>query len=315
MGGPATWALVESTGELIARRRVGGGFGASERLASPPTILSDDGRMIHVTFGQTGVEFHVDRNAPYVYEDAYIYEQGIANSRHFPREFIPELRASLVGIPPIVVLQKIGVLDGFPSIENTESFQDLQVRITAGDCDPAHTLEIESKTKDLLASWGARQDHMAARHRHQRQRSFRLRRDEQRSGPRGRAPRHRRACGIDRARTRRARRAIRVSPSPAPLAQPGNGAECLSSLRSAVNTTQRSEVTWRMVSNKEVRGRVPLVPKVVAIVAACGDRGRNHGQRLQFERREQPDCGSRRECEQGADHGPEGRAVLPRPPK
>jgi len=155
MGGPATWALVESTGEQIAGVISVAASAPQNVVPPPPTVLSDDGRVIHVVFGQTGVEFHIDRNAPYVYEDAYIYEQGIADSRYFPREFIPELRASLVGIPPIVVLQKIGVIDGFPWIESTENFQGLQVRITAGDCDPAHTLAIESKTKDLLASWGA----------------------------------------------------------------------------------------------------------------------------------------------------------------
>jgi hypothetical protein len=118
-------------------------------------VLADDGKTIKVVFGQTGVEFNVDWHAPYVYEDAYIYEQGIADSTRFPRDYVTELRASLVGIPPKVVLQKIGVLDGFPSISDTANFVGLPVRAIAGDRDPAHTHAIESATCDLLASWGA----------------------------------------------------------------------------------------------------------------------------------------------------------------
>jgi pimeloyl-ACP methyl ester carboxylesterase len=155
MGGPATWALVELAGELIAGVASVAASAPQNVSPPPPTILADDGRMVRVRFGQTGVEFNVDRNAPYIYEDAYIYEQGIANSKRFPGEWIPALRASLVGIPPKIVLQKLGVLDGFPTIEHTEHFVGLSVRIVAADCDPAHTLEIETRTKDLLASWGA----------------------------------------------------------------------------------------------------------------------------------------------------------------
>ena len=56
---------------------------------------------------------------------------------------------------PKVVLQKIGVLEGFPTIHDTGPFEHLAVRMIAGDCDPAHTREVEQRTMDLLLSWGA----------------------------------------------------------------------------------------------------------------------------------------------------------------
>jgi pimeloyl-ACP methyl ester carboxylesterase len=158
MGGPATWALVERVGELVAGVLSVAASAPANASPPPPTVLEDDGNKIKVVFGQTGVEFNVDWHAPYIYEDAYIYEQGLADSTRFPRDYIPALRASLVGIPPKVVLQKIGVLDGFPTIVHTDNFVGLPVRIIAGDRDPAHTFAIESGTRDLLTSWGADAD-------------------------------------------------------------------------------------------------------------------------------------------------------------
>ena len=78
MGGPATWALVEIVGELVAGVLSVAASAPANAPLPPPTVLSDDGRVIHVRFGLTGVEFTIDRYGLYVYEARYIYQQGIA---------------------------------------------------------------------------------------------------------------------------------------------------------------------------------------------------------------------------------------------
>lgn len=155
MGGPATWALVEKVRRLVAGVVSVAASAPANAPLPPPDVISDDGRYVHVAFGLTGVEFHIDRLSPYVYEDAYIFDQGIADSRRLAPDAVGLLRAGLVGIPPKIVLQKIGVLEGFPEIADTANFAGLPVCVIAGDCDPAHTREVELRTVDLLRSWGA----------------------------------------------------------------------------------------------------------------------------------------------------------------
>ena len=91
--------------------------------------------------------------------------------------------SGLVGMAPKIVLQKIGVLEGFPEIHDTAAFEDLPVRMIAGDCDPAHTA-VEQRTMDLLLSWGANAEMVwLPGSRYQRKRPFRLRRRQQRRRP------------------------------------------------------------------------------------------------------------------------------------
>ena len=149
MGGPATWAVVERAGTLVAGLLSVAASTPTNASPPPPRVVADDARTIKVIQGQTGVQYNIDRHAPYLYEDAYIYEQGIADSTRFPREYISAFRASLVGIPPKVLMQKLGVLEGFPTITDTKNFVGLPVRIIPGDRDPAHPLDVEKITQRL----------------------------------------------------------------------------------------------------------------------------------------------------------------------
>ena len=70
MGGPATWALVERVGDLVSGVASVAASAPQNANPPPPTILDDDGRTVRVRFGDTGVEFNVNRAEPYIYEDA-----------------------------------------------------------------------------------------------------------------------------------------------------------------------------------------------------------------------------------------------------
>jgi pimeloyl-ACP methyl ester carboxylesterase len=154
MGGAVTWQLVQHEGKLVAGVvSVAGAYPAN----TPPRseVASDDGRVVELVFADTGVRFRVDRQVPYLYEDAYIYEQGIATSTRFPLEAVDTMRAGLVGIPPRMILQRVGVEPGLPLVDSPEAFAGRRIRLLTGGEDPAHTREIEDRTLELLRSWGA----------------------------------------------------------------------------------------------------------------------------------------------------------------
>lgn len=157
MGGAVTWQLVAHEPDLVAGVvSVAGAYPAN--VAPRSEVLSDDGQVAVVRFADTGVEFRCDRGAMYLYEDAYIHHQAIATSTRFPMDHIGEFRAGLVGLPPKMLLQRLGVLDGMPSVDDTSGFAGVPITCVAGSEDPAHTEQIDRRTVDLLRGWGADAD-------------------------------------------------------------------------------------------------------------------------------------------------------------
>ncbi len=154
MGGAVTWKLVEHEPALVAGVvSIAGAYPAN--LAPVSEVVSDDGNIVEVTFADTGVLITVDRRVMNLYDDAYVFRQGIAGSTRFPMEHVDAMRASLVGLPPRMLLQRLGVVAGMPRVEEPAGFAGLPVRLVAGDRDPAHTRAIEERTVGLLREWGA----------------------------------------------------------------------------------------------------------------------------------------------------------------
>lgn len=155
MGGPTTWKLIELEPRLVAGV-IGIAPGYPGNLAPKNSkVLRDDGEVVTFTFGDTGVEFTIDRRKPYVYEDAYVYKQAIGASKRFPLDALASMRAGFSGISPLMILERTGVLPGMPVVEDPAGFGGKRIRLVAGGEDPAHTLAIENRTADLLRSWGA----------------------------------------------------------------------------------------------------------------------------------------------------------------
>jgi len=154
MGGATTWQLVEHETDLVAGVvAVAASFPGN--LSSPSEVLSDDGTVVRVRFSDSGAEFAVDRSRGYLYEDDYIYRQGISTSKRFPMDRVETMRAGLVPIPPKMLLQRMSVIPGLPAVTDPAPFESLRVRLIAGTEDPAHTRAIEESTATLLRSWGA----------------------------------------------------------------------------------------------------------------------------------------------------------------
>ena len=157
MGGAVAWRLTERLPHLVSGVIALAAVHPAN-LDTKAELVSDDGNVVVVKFALTGVQFTVDRRKPYVYEDAYVERQGVANSRLFPRQFIAQLRAGHQGMSPKMLLQRVGLIPGMPVIETTASFRGKRIRLMAGDCDPAHPRPVEERTVACLRSWGADAD-------------------------------------------------------------------------------------------------------------------------------------------------------------
>jgi pimeloyl-ACP methyl ester carboxylesterase len=154
MGGAVTWQLVMRETALVAGvLAVAAAYPANVLPRS--RVLSDDGFVVVVEFSDTGVRFVVDRRRPYLYEDAYIYEQAIGRGTRLPRDWVGRMRAGLIGLPPRMLLQRMGVVDGMPLVDDPSAFRGKPIRLLTGGEDPAHTRAIEERTLSLLRSWGA----------------------------------------------------------------------------------------------------------------------------------------------------------------
>jgi pimeloyl-ACP methyl ester carboxylesterase len=154
MGGAVAWDLVAREPALVAG--VVSVAGAAPANAPPRSeVVADDGQVAEIVFGDTGVRFLVDRRRPYLYEDAYIYDQAIASSTRFPMEHLGAMRAGMVGLPPTMLLQRLGVVEGLPVVEDPAGFAGKPIRLLAGPEDPAHTHAIEERTAEILRGWGA----------------------------------------------------------------------------------------------------------------------------------------------------------------
>ncbi|MBV9798910.1 MAG: alpha/beta fold hydrolase [Solirubrobacterales bacterium] len=154
MGGAVTWRLIEHEPEFIAGVvAVAGAYPGN--LVARSEVLSDDGAVAVVAFADTGVRITVDRREMNLYGDGYIYQQAIATSTRFPMDAVDRMRAGLVGLPPRMLLQRLGVMEGMPSIQDPSGFAGKRIRLLTGGEDPAHTRAIEERTVELLRNWGA----------------------------------------------------------------------------------------------------------------------------------------------------------------
>ena len=154
MGAAVAWQLVEQEPDLVTGV-VGLGAAFPGNLSSPSEIVSESGTVVTVRSPLSGAVFVVDLSRGWLYEDDYIYRQGISTSTHFPMHLVDRMRAGFIPIPPKMVLQRLCVLSGLPRVEDSSGFRGMRVRLVTGTEDPAHTLALESATADLLRSWGA----------------------------------------------------------------------------------------------------------------------------------------------------------------
>jgi len=154
MGGAVAWQLVQHESDLVAGVvAVAAAYPAN--VVARSEVVSDDGSVAVIDFADTGVRMTVDRRVMNLYGDGYIYQQAIATSTRFPLEHVAQLRAGLVGLPPRMLLQRLGVLEGMPGVDDPAGFVGKPIRLLTGGEDPAHTREIEDRTIELLRGWGA----------------------------------------------------------------------------------------------------------------------------------------------------------------
>ena len=157
MGGAIAWKLIEQVPELVAGV-VGVASAYPANIQRKAEVISDDGRRIAAIFPDTGVTFEVDRERPYAYGADYMEKQAGIDGPLIVPGSAEAMRRFPGAMPPRLVLQRIGAIDGMPIVEDTSGFRGKIIRLVAGDHDRAHTKEIELRTVGLLREWGADAD-------------------------------------------------------------------------------------------------------------------------------------------------------------
>lgn len=155
MGGAVTWQLIEQAPELVAGVLSVAGSYPANAMTGRSEVVSDDGQVAVIDFVDTGVRNSVDRRVMNLYGDGYVFQQGIATSTRFPMDRVDAMRAGFVGLPPRMLLQRLGVEPGLPRVEQPAGFAGKPIRLLTGGEDPAHTREIEERTLAMLREWGA----------------------------------------------------------------------------------------------------------------------------------------------------------------
>jgi pimeloyl-ACP methyl ester carboxylesterase len=155
MGGAVTWQLVEHESDLVAGVLAVAAAYPANAMTGRSEVVSDDGEVAVIDFVDTGVRNTVDRRVMNLYGDGYVFRQGIATSTRFPLEQVDAMRAGFVGLPPRMLLQRLGVEPGLPRVDEPTGFAAKPIRLLTGGEDPAHTREIEERTVAMLRGWGA----------------------------------------------------------------------------------------------------------------------------------------------------------------
>jgi pimeloyl-ACP methyl ester carboxylesterase len=155
MGGAVTWQLVEHAPELVAGVVAVAAAYPANAMTGRSEVVSDDGQVAVIDFVDTGVRNTVDRRVMNLYGDGYVFKQGIATSTRFPMDQVDAMRAGFVGLPPRMLLQRLGVEPGLPRVEQPAGFEGKPIRLLTGSEDPAHTRAIEERTVEMLRGWGA----------------------------------------------------------------------------------------------------------------------------------------------------------------
>ena len=152
MGGAVTWKLVELG---LVERVVAIAASYPGNIQPAGETISDDGNRVRIRFVATGVEFEVARDRLAYYSDAYVFDQGIAGSRRFPREHlgpVPREPARAAAVDAAAAPGGGGrTTEGRAYGGVPRSGRPL----LHGYRGPAHTPEIEERTLELLRSWGA----------------------------------------------------------------------------------------------------------------------------------------------------------------
>jgi pimeloyl-ACP methyl ester carboxylesterase len=154
MGASVAWRVAERLRPAVA--------GICAIAPAPPgnllpraQVVSDDGTTVLLAHPDADAEIPVRVDTMFVTPPEFVEEHWIAPGTRLPREYADAFRASIVPMPPLLTLQRLGGAGGVPAVSDAGAYEGLWIRVVTAPNDPTHTRERTGPLIDLLRSWGA----------------------------------------------------------------------------------------------------------------------------------------------------------------
>jgi pimeloyl-ACP methyl ester carboxylesterase len=159
MSGAYGWKLLERHGENIAML-VGVAPSPPGNIQAAPEVLRDADDAIELQLFKGAAVLRLSRTLPFVSSRAYADEKLIGTSKLFPRDQAARYAASLVAMPPRLILERANLGGSQLKVDNFASFPGKRVLVMTGTDDIDHPIRIDRPIADWLNDNGANADYV-----------------------------------------------------------------------------------------------------------------------------------------------------------
>ena len=157
MSGAYGWKLLEHHGKNIARL-IGIAPSAPGNIQAAPIILDDSADAITVQFFEGASVLQLSRTLPYVPDHDFVDRKLIGAGTRFPRDHSARYAASLIAIPPRLVLERANIDGSQLTVGDFAAFAGKRVLVMTGTDDIDHPRAIDMPIVDWLNANGAKAD-------------------------------------------------------------------------------------------------------------------------------------------------------------
>ena len=157
MSGAYGWKLLEQYGEQIAKL-VAIAPAPPGNIQPAPDVLQETEDMIEVQLVKGGAVLKLSRNQPFVSSRGFVDSKLIGASKLFPRDEAERYAASLIAIPPQLLLERANINGSQLKVDDFASFVDKRMLVMTGTDDIDHPITVDRPIVDWLNKNGAKAD-------------------------------------------------------------------------------------------------------------------------------------------------------------
>lgn len=160
MSGPFGWKLMEQHGDRISKL-IGVAPGGPGNLMGHTEFLSDTAETVEARFSSTAPILKLNKRAPFVAEAGWAKKKLIGSSTQWPVEATDRYLASLLPIPPRLLLERVDYQNAAPRVTDFSKYRGARVLIVTGTNDADHPVEIDRPIAQWLVTQGVKADYVA----------------------------------------------------------------------------------------------------------------------------------------------------------
>lgn len=157
MSGAYGWKLLEKYGQRIAKV-VGVAPSPPGNIQTAPEILQETEETIDVQLFKGGSVLKLSRKTPFVSSRGFVDQKLIGASKLFPRDSAARYAASLIAIPPRLILERVNIGGSQLKVSDFSNYAGKRVLILTGTDDIDHPVNIDKPIADWLNENGAKAD-------------------------------------------------------------------------------------------------------------------------------------------------------------